>query len=501
MARDPLALPRGIYRAGTLYQSKNRYYDALHVRWYPALGPTKGFQRKGTSTLTGMARAAIAWNDNSKNTWIGIGTHSNLYVCNRLGVAFDITPAGFTVGRADAVASGGYGSGPYGASTYGTARSDTTTTISDATEWTIDNWGEDLLGVSPDDRKLYEWAPPTTGTPATQVLNSPNCDAVVTTDDNFVFALGTDLGTDDPRAFSWCDQQDNTNWTPGPTNQAGSYALQTAGRLMCGKRIKGGTLLFSSVDAWLIQYIGGTLVHSRDRIGEGCGIASRQAAAEYGTGQVAWMSVDLNFWYWNGASAVPIASAEQILDYIRRDINPVQISKVVTVVNSANFEIEFRYCSASSTEIDRCVIWQFKDDYWNIGRAARTCGVDKTGGLFYPVLVSTDGKLYDHEIGFVYGSDTPYALTGPVELGNGDQIMHVLGIWPDDATVGDVNATFTTRRNPDDTGTNYGPYTLTQKTDIRFSGGMAQVKYTGVAMTDWRVGTPKLDLKVGEGRG
>src|SRR6266581_4457598 len=162
MARLPISFPPGVFRDGTQYQAKGRWYDANLVRWYgAALGPVRGWVRKGTSTLTGSARAAIAWVDNSKNAWIGIGTHSKLYVCNRLGAAFDITPAGFTTGRADATASGGYGSGPYGASTYGTPRSDTTTTINDATQWTLDTWGQDLVGVSPDDRKLYEWAAPT----------------------------------------------------------------------------------------------------------------------------------------------------------------------------------------------------------------------------------------------------------------------------------------------------------------------------------------------------
>lgn len=500
MPRLPLSILPGVYRNGTFYQSKGRYYDMLHVRHYgSALGPTGGWRQKGTSTLTGMARAAVSWRDNNSNIWIGVGTHSKLYVANRLGATFDITPSSFTAGRADAVASGGYGSGPYGASTYGTARSDTTTAIQDATQWTLDTWGEDLVGVSPDDRFIYEWAAPTTGTIAAKVSNAPSCDAIVTTAERFLFALGTDNGTDDPRAVSWSDQEDNTAWTPSSTNQAGSFTLQTAGRLMCGKRVKGGTLLLTSVDAFMASYIGGVSVYGFDRVGDGCGAASRQAIAEFGTGQAVWMSPDINFWFWNGGWVMPLPCDVQ--DYIRTDINLLQISKVWAVVNAANSEVEFRYCSAASTEIDRCVVWNYKDNYWMIGRAPRTCGVDKTDVLFYPVLIGTDSKLYDHEIANAYGTDTPYATSGPIELGNGDNIMHVLGLYPDDATVGDVTASFIARRNQDDSGTTFGPYTLTSKTDLRFSGGMVQLEVTGNVATNWRFGTPKLEAIPGEIRG
>lgn len=499
MARLPVAIPPGVFRQGTALQAKGRWFVTSLVRWYGAmLGPILGWSRKGSSTLTGLARAAVGWKDNSGNAWIGVGTHSKLYVLNRLGAAFDITPVGFTSGRADATASGGYGSGPYGAGTYGTPRSDTTTTVLDATQWTLDTWGEDLLGVSPDDRKLYEWVSPTTGTPAARVTNSPLCDAVVVSEDRFVFALGTDLGTDDPKAFTWCDQEDNTDWTPTSTNQAGSYSLQTPGRLMCGKRVSGGTLLLTNQDAWIIRYTGGVFVHSRDKVGDGCGAASRQCMATFGAGQAVWMSPDLSFWQWNGGYPVPVPC--DVEDYIRQDINLVQISKIWAVPIAGSFEIEFRYCSSGATEIDRCVVWNFKDLTWNIGRASRTCGIDKVGIFPNPIMVKSDGLIYDHEIGWSYDSDEPYATSGVIELGNGDNIMHILGCYPDDATVGDVEVEFQVRRNADDAWTIFGPYTLTAKTDLRFSGGQIQLTIRGVNMTAWRFGIMKLEAITGEGR-
>jgi len=79
--------------------------------------------------------------------------------------------------------------------------------------------------------------------------------------------------------------------------------------------------------------------------------------------------------------------------------------------------------------------------------------------------------------------------------------MHVMGLYPDDATAGDVSASFTVKRNADDAGANFGPYALSQKTDLRFSGGQIEMTVTGVAMTNWRFGVPKLEIASGEGRG
>lgn len=494
MARFPLAPPPGVVRQGTSLGSKNRYYDAWGVRWYRDLGPIGGWRlRKSDATvLTGAPRAALAWKDNSANCWLGIGTHSNLYVTNILGTVFDITPTdSFTAGRATATGTGGYGAGTFGSSTYGTPRSGSSAAV-DATEWTLAPWGEDLLAVSPDDGKLRQWASSVgTGTVAATVTNSPGCKAVCVTAERFVFALGTD----DPRTVSWCDQENNTVWSPTSTNQAGSFPLQTAGRLMCGIGVRGGTLLFTDVDVHLATYIGGTLIYSFDKIGDSCGAISRQAVATVNE-QAAWMSLS-GFWQSVGGYVRELPC--DVLDYVKGDINLLQASKIVATVNSAFNEIEWRYCSGNSTEIDRCVVWNYNTGEWNIGRAARTCGVDR-GAFQYPILVSSDGYIYDHEVGWDYGGLNPYATSGPIEIGNGDKIMWVMGLYPDDATLGSVTASFTTRRNPDSAPLNYGPYALSAQTDLRFSGSLLEVTFTGATASNWRVGTPKLELVQGEGR-
>lgn len=492
MARFPLALPPGVFRNGTEYQAKGRYYDAYLVRWYGiALGPIGGWRAHTADTVSGAPRASLSWRDNSGNSWLSVATHSNLYASDILGVVYDITPDDFTSGRADASGVGGYGSGNYGASTYGTPRPGTTQ-ILPATQWTLDRWGEDLVGVSPDDRKIYEWAL-NTSDQAAAVENAPDCDALVVTEEGFLFALCTT----DPRTLSWCDQQNNTVWSPDATNQAGDYPLQTAGHLMCGKSVQGQTLLFTDLDVWSATYAANNNVYDFAKKGDACGIISRQAVASFEM-KAFWVSPDLHFWQYNGY-VQPIEC--DVRDYILRDINMLQASKVFCVHNAANFEIEVYYCSSASTEIDRCVVWNYKGDsegvpYWNIGRPPRTCGTD-AGAFQYPIRVDIGGNIYDHEVGLNYDGQIPYATGGPIEIGNGDTVMHAKQLFPDDATLGDVTATFYGRNNPDDVEIAYGPYSLSSQTDLRFVARALKVKFSGASMANWRVGIPSLDMERG----
>jgi len=68
---------------------------------------------------------------------------------------------------------------------------------------------------------------------------------------------------------------------------------------------------------------------------------------------------------------------------------------------------------------------------------------------------------------------------------------------PDEKTSGDVTATFTLRFNPNGDETQYGPYNLSQQTDVRFVARQAKVRFTGSRLVDWRMGTPTLEGELG----
>jgi hypothetical protein len=432
-----------------------------------------------------MCRGLITWRDNAANRFIAAGTHTKLYAMNEAGTLKDITPTSFTAGIADAVSKTGYGYAAYGSFAYGAARPDTGT-FTPATTWSMDTWGEYLVACSNADGKLYEWQLGfTTPTLAAAITNAPTGNkALLVTQERILFALGAG---GNPRKVQWCDQENNTLWTPAGDNLAGDYDLATPGSLMAGKRVKGVNLLFTDVDVHTAQYVGAPFVYGFEKAGSGCGLISAQAVAAIDTAAI-WMSKS-GFWIYDGY-VKPLPS--DVSDYVFGNMNFNQASKVYAVHNSQFGEIWWYYPSSQSTENDSYVTYNYRENHWNIGTLARTAGVD-SGVFTYPLMVSTDGYIYEHEVGFAYDSASVYAESGPVQLGNGDNIMSVRQVVPDEQTLGEAVVSFKTRNYPTGTQSTFGPYTAANPTSVRFSGRQVNMRVTGNTLADWRIGVMRLE--------
>ena len=491
MALIPLQVPPGVYRNGTDYQSAGRWYDANLVRWYEkTLRPIGGWRKRSSNTVTGSARGLLTWRDNDGDRWIGIGTHSGLYVMNQTGTVQDITPTGFTSGNADAVAKLGYGYQTYGNFAYGVARPDTTS-LDPATTWSLDTWGEYLVGCSSTDGKLYEWQLDfATPTVAAAIANAPTgCNAILSTSERFIFALGAG---GNPRKVQWCDQENNTDWTPSTTNQAGDFELSTPGNLLAGKRVRGLHLLWTDVDCHTAAYVGQPFVYGFEKIGSGCGLISSQSVAVVSDAVAIWMSRS-GFWMYDGY-VKPLPS--DVGDYVYRNINIGQQSKVYAVHNSAFGEVWWFYPSAGSVEVDSYVTYNYRENHWNIGTLSRTCGTDR-GVYSKPLMVSSDGYVYEHEVGFDYDSATVFAESGAFQIGTGDQIMNVRELIPDELTQGDVTVKFKTRYYPNGDESTFGAYSMANPTSVRFSGRQVAMRIEMASNDDWRVGTMRIDAVAG----
>jgi len=482
----PIKLPPGIYRNGTEYQAAGRWYDANLVRWYEnTLRPMGGWRKRASGQMSGLCRGFITWRDNSANRWIAAGTHTKLYAMNEAGTLKEITPTSFTAGIADSLSKTGYGYSTYGTLAYGTPRPDTGL-ITPATTWSMDTWGEYLIACSNADGKIYEWQLGfTTPTLAAAITNAPTGNkAILVTAERILFALGAG---GNPRKVQWCDQENNTVWTPAGDNQAGDYELATPGTLLAGKRVKGVNLLYTDVDVHTAQYVGAPFVYGFEKAGSGCGLISAQAVAAIDTAAI-WMSKS-GFWIYDGY-VKPLPS--DVSDYVFGNINFNQASKVYAVHNSKFGEIWWYYPSSASNENDSYVTFNYRENHWNIGTLARTAGTD-AGVFANPLAVSTDGFIYEHEVGFAYDSASLYAESGPVQLGNGDNIMSVRQVVPDEQTLGEAVVSFKTRNYPTGTQSTFGPYTAANPTDVRFAARQVNMKVTGNTLADWRIGVMRLD--------
>ncbi len=491
MSLIPLKIPPGVYKNGTALQNAGRWNDANLVRWYEGgMQPVNGWRERTASAFTGVCRALLTWTNNSGGRWTAAGTQSKLYAVNESNAISDITPSSFTTGSADATQNIGWDALTYGSYAYGVARPDIGAYAA-VTTWSLDSWGQYLLGCSTADGKIYEWQLNTSNAAAV-LSNAPTSNtAIYVTDERFLFALGAGgVGN----KVQWSDQEDNNTWSAAATNQAGSLTLQTAGNLISAIGVRGQTLLFTDIDCHAATYQGPPYVYGINKVGDGCGVVSANAAASTDTAAF-WMGKNAFFVYDGSVRALP----SDVGDYVFSDMNSAQRSKVYAVKNSSHQEIWWFYPSSDSMENNRYVAYNYREGHWTIGELARTAGTD-AGVFAYPNMVGTDSKIYEHEVGFDYDSATVFAESGPLEIGSGDRLMVAKSLIPDEKTQGQVTAKFKTRLYPNATESTHGPYTMANPTSVRFTGRQVEMRVEGNNSSDWRVGTMRLDVAQGSRR-
>jgi hypothetical protein len=491
----PVKLPPGLYRNGTVYESKGRWYDGNLVRFIEGtIQPVGGWRTTQDSNgadlgaVTGVPRAMHAWRDSGGDIQIGIGTHSKAYVLIN-GTLTDITPAsGFTAGDQDSeYASGLYGAGTYGTGIYGFGS--LAAQLDEAGIWTLDNFGDYLVGVMTDDGDLWVWDGNTANDFALADASAPVSNrAVVVTPERFLVALGAG---GNPRKVQWASQETTATWTASSSNTAGDFELATNGRIMCGARGRDNTLIWTDADLWAMTYIGGSLVYSFTKVGDSCGIIAPNAKAVV-DGRAFWMGRDAFYAFDGFVKAIPC----DVRDYVFEDFNTTQIIKTWAMPIAQYGEIWWFYPSAASTECDRYVVYNYREGHWSFGELARTAGFDR-GATTLPMMATPAGVIKEHEVLEDRDSETPYLESGPFELADGDEVVKVQRIVPDENTAGEVNVTFYTAFYPQGTEYTKGPYTLSSPTSVRFTARQARMRLSQVSETSWRVGTFRLGVVPG----
>ena len=261
---------------------------------------------------------------------------------------------------------------------------------------------------------------------------------------------------------------------------------------MLGLRMRGRTLILTDNDAHVASYSGAPFVYGFERVGTACGVASRRGAVAIDEGAF-WMGRK-GFFQFDGSVASEMPC--EVSDYVFDDMNVSQISKVYAVHNSQHGEIWWFYPSGTSNENDRYVALDYKEGHWTTGELDRTAGVD-TGVFGNPIWADASGNLYNQETGYTHGSTKPYAESGSISLGNGDSIMKVTQLIPDEKTQGQVEVTFKTRFYPNDSETSHGAFTLGNPTDVRFQGRQMRIKVQGTGNDNWRSGIMRIEANPG----
>jgi hypothetical protein len=87
-----------------------------------------------------------------------------------------------------------------------------------------------------------------------------------------------------------------------------------------------------------------------------------------------------------------------------------------------------------------------------------------------------------------------FVESGAISLGAGEFTVTVREMVPNERSLGQTRVEFSTRFYPSGSETTYGPYSLTERTDMRFQAREIEVRITGTADDDWRIGLPRFDL-------
>tara|TARA_R100001509_G_scaffold127950_2_gene81386 strand:- start:1165 stop:5547 length:4383 start_codon:yes stop_codon:yes gene_type:complete len=329
-------------------------------------------------------------------------------------------------------------------------------------------------------------------TVAEPIENAPiNNKGVVVTEERFIFALGAGGNS---RKVQWCDKENNTVWAAAATNEAGDIELATVGQIMQGIKTRGQVLIITDTDAHTAQYIGPPYVYGFQKIGQHCGAISRLSAVSTDYG-VFWFGQE-SFHFFDGNSVQELPC--EVKDYVFSDFNQDQQSKVWGMALGGENEIWWFYPSGGSLEIDRYVGYNYADKHWLLGNLSRTAGAAR--GVFANPLMAdhtTVTNLQNHEQGFNYDSSPVFCETGPISIGNGDNIIKVTEVIPDEKTQGNVDLKFKSKFYPNDTERTYGPFNPSNPTSVRFSGRQIKMRVEGDSATNWNVGTMRLETKTG----
>lgn len=497
MALLPVTPPAGIVKNGTDYANKGRWVDGNLVRFENGfLKPIGGWSKLRATALDGEPIGMYAYKDNLGASVLAVGTREKVYVLYD-NTWTDITPVGFVNDASNDPL--GYGAYHYDVEDYGDARSQSGLPL-DSGHFSFDNWGEDLIFCFSGDGKIYKWRPVSGGTAdtiATVVTNAPTgCQAIMVTNERHLVAIGSG---GDPRKVAWSDREDRNNWTSKATNTAGDVQIPTGGRALLAVKYQNDTIVFSDTGIDRMSYVGSPFIYGITAAGANCKAVSRRSVVQTGN-FLAWMGENSFFVYDGVVREIPC----DVHDYVYDQLN-IPGRKACWGGHNSNFnEIWWGFPSgAGQYKANKYIIWNYLANTWSIGELDRGCWIDQ-GAFDYPISGDSLGFVYEHESTTLsnspnLGSAVPFATSGPIELGNGDNYVQCNQIIPDEEAnaLPGVTIGFKGKFTPLGPTTNFGNFTFESDgyTDARFTARQVQMTVTGSTTQDFQVGNIRLNLR------
>ena len=433
------------------------------------------------------------------------------------------------VGLATVVGGTGWGAGTWGRGGWGSAEPNGLTTTTQIRLWSHDNFGEDLL-INPRDAAIYYWDRSNNlSTRAVELSTLSGTRTSVPTiakqilvsdQDRHVIAFGCDGlnasstanqgdGTQDPLLIRFSDQENPLVWYPAVTNTAGDLRLGAGSTFVQAVETKREILVWTDTALNSMRFIGPPFTFGLQQLASNITIMGPNAAVAT-EDVVYWMGIDNFYVYAGQTQQLPCT----VKDKVFLDFNLEQSDKVVSGVNSEFSEVFWFYPSASSTDNDKYVVYNYGEKVWYFGSLNRTAWIDR-GVRTYPIAAASS-YIYNHEFG--YDDDTSamtsFIESATIDIGDGEKFSHISKIIPDLTFSGSTNlsspqATFTIKAK-NFPGASFGSTdagiterittspveTFTNQLKVRASGRSFALRIDSASSgTKWKLVSPRIDIR------
>jgi hypothetical protein len=324
----------------------------------------------------------------------------------------------------------------------------------------------------------------------------------------------------------WSAQESVTDWWPAATNQAGSVLLSHGSQIVTAVQTRQEIVVFTDSSLYSLQYIGPPVVWQSQLLGDNISIISQNAAV-VASGKVYWMGID-KFYVYDGRIQTLNSDLRQ---YVFSDINLSQNQQVFSGTSEGFTEIWWFYCSETSTEVDKYVIYNYGENIWYYGTLGRTAWLD-SGLRDYPIAATYINNLVNHEVGVDDNStDTTLAIEASIsssefDIDDGHNFGFVWRLIPDltfRGSTGNLTPQCTVTLLPlQNSGSGYNnPVSVggssnaliqrtasapieefTDQVYIRVRGRQLVFKLDSTQIgTTWQLGAPRIDIKTDGRRG
>jgi len=416
----------------------------------------------------------------------------------------------------------GWGLNGWGEGTFGSATALSVT--NQLRLWTHDHFGENLI-MNVRGGGIYQWtenngvetrAVDMSGISGANLVPTVGLQVITSEKDRHLIVLGADplndagtarTGTVDPMLIAFSDQENNLEFEPTITNTAGSLRLSSGSSIIGAVKSRQEILVWTDTALYSMQFVGPPFTFAVNLVNEGTGLVGPKAAVT-APSAIYWMGYN-NFYSYNGSvQTIPC----NVHNYVFGDINLVQSFKINAFTIADKNEVGWFYCSSSSDEIDRYVIYNYMENLWTYGQLSRTAWLD-AGIENFPRAVN-GGYLYEQETGFDDDGSpmtNVFIESSDFDIGEGDQFTLIRRIIPDFKFIenqndGSVNIVVKTRNFPGDSLTTNSTNAISETTQQAYVRGRARQMVLRFESNDdadnngnlgigWRLGATRIDIK------